>query len=94
MQGYYPIKNIRPLHKRSLRRPDYMIGYRVNSFGGHFRENFEANIKEADGLYCCIISASLILGNKIISPKFIQNNSRCLAWRQLNKARRSALIVS
>jgi hypothetical protein len=46
------------------------------------------------GWYSWILSASLILGNKLISPKFRRNNSSCSVWRSPNKASRPGLTTS
>ena len=45
-------------------------------------------------MYYWIISASLTLGNKIISPKFRRNKSSSSAWRKPNKSRSSVLVTS
>jgi hypothetical protein len=47
------------LHESSLRRTNYDISNRIKSYGGHFCENFETNVKKANGsvllnLFCLI----------------------------------------
>jgi hypothetical protein len=48
MQGYYPVKDVSPLHECILRGLHYMINHQIqpNSYG--FCENLEANVKETD----------------------------------------------
>jgi hypothetical protein len=46
------------------------------------------------GLYCWILSASLILGSKMISPKFRRNNSSCPECKKQNNSSRFDLITS
>jgi len=46
------------------------------------------------GLYCWIHTASLILGNKIISPKLSRNNSSWPAWKVPNSSKSSVLMTS